>query len=141
MSWSGAEAERRQAGLIRIADVTAVDPGAARVKVSFGGESESVWVPFMVQRAGDALVWSPPVVGEQVVVASPSGQTSQGVILGSVYGGGFGAPSADGGSFELHLGGSVIVVTDGKISLSSNGSSVVLDSGGVTINGSRVDIN
>jgi phage baseplate assembly protein V len=141
VSWAGAEADRRQAGLVRFGNVTAVDAGNARVKVSFGGESVSAWLPFMVQRAGGALIWAPPVVGEQVVVASPGGETSQGVVLGSVFGGGFSAPSGDGGSFEVHLGSSKVVVTSDSIELSSNGSRLVLNAIGARLNGARVDLN
>lgn len=141
MSWYGAEGDRRQAGLVRMATVLEVDAANARVRVSFGGETRSAFIPFMVQRAGGAVVWSPPVVGEQVVVASPGGDTAQGVVLGSIYQSGFPAPSSDGASFEVHLGGSKIVVTDGSVVITSNGSSISLDASGVVINGARVDLN
>lgn len=141
MSWEQAEGDRRQAGLVRLATVVEVDPGSARVRVSFGGESKSALIPFMAQRAGGAVVWSPPVVGEQVVVASPGGDTAQGVVLGSIFQGGFPAPSADGGAFEVHLGASKIVITDASVLVSSNGSSILLDASGVKINGARVDLN
>jgi phage baseplate assembly protein V len=141
MSWNAAVADRRQAGLVRMGTITEVDAANARVRVSFGGETNSAFIPFMAQRAGGAVVWSPPVVGEQVVVASPGGDSAQGVVLGSIFQGGFPAPSADGGSFEVHLGGSKVVITDGSVVITSNGSSLSLDASGVKINGARVDLN
>ncbi|CAE7405628.1 xkdF [Symbiodinium microadriaticum] len=43
------------------------------------------WLPMLAPRAGNDRVWFPYDVGEQVLVLSPSGDLSQGVILGSLY--------------------------------------------------------
>ncbi|MGX9855778.1 phage baseplate assembly protein V [Limimaricola variabilis] len=141
MSYQASEAERRGAGMVRAARVVAVDAPKARAQVSFGGETQSAWLPFMAVRAGAALVWAPPVAGELVWVLSESGDTAQGVILGSAFTAANPSPSTEAEAVEVHLGGSKIVVLDGSISLKSNGSSLVLDAAGIRLNGARIDLN
>ena len=48
------------------------------------GEITSAWLPMMVSRAGNDRSWWPLEIGEQVVVLSPSGELTQGVVLGSI---------------------------------------------------------
>lgn len=123
-----AEMERRLANVMRIATITEVDPGAARARVSFGGEAQSAWLPFAIARAGGARVWAPPTQGEQVTVLSPGGDTAQGVIMGSLYSNAGTAPSSDGEAYRIDLpGGVVIEVSGGAISITAPGD--------VTVNG------
>lgn len=141
MSYGASETDRGVAGLIRHGTVTAVDPATGRAKVTFGGESESTWLPWTSPGAGTVKLWSPLAVGEQVVVASPGGDTSQGVIVGSIFSTANGSPSGDGGEFKMTLGASSISITAAGITLSSNGSTIVLAAGGITLNGARIDLN
>ncbi|MEO3478141.1 phage baseplate assembly protein V [Phaeobacter sp. CAU 1743] len=85
MSYGAAVNEQAREGIVRFGVVTAVDAGRARAKVSFGGESESGWLPWLALRAGAISVWAPPAIGEQVQVLSTSGDTAQGTILGSLF--------------------------------------------------------
>lgn len=114
-----ADLERRLASVVRFATITAVDAGNATAQVTFGGETSSAWLRFSSGRSGGARVWSPPVVGEQVVVFSPSGDTGQGVIVGSLPSAAFPPPSADGGTFQIDLPGVSISVSGGGISITS----------------------
>lgn len=108
-----AELERRLANAVRIGTITAVDPSAPRARVTFGGESQSGWIPFSVARAGAAVVWAPPVEGEQVLVASPGGDTAQAVIMGSLYSNA-GRPGSDDGSvYRVDLPNGVVIEIDG----------------------------
>lgn len=141
MSYQAAETERRGAGMVRTARVVSLDPGKARARVSFGGETESEWLPFMAMRAGAARVWAPPSVGEQVWVLSESGETAQGIILGAAFQDGIPQPSSTAEAVEVHLGGSLFIMTGDRILLSSNGSTLELDAAGIRLNGSRIDIN
>ncbi len=141
MSWGGSDQDRRLAGVIRIGTVMALDPATARARVSFGGESESDWLPFPSARAGRTRVWSPPEVGEQVMVAAPGGESNQALIVASVFQDAFPAPSADGASYEIHLGPSRIVMTEAAITIHSNGSEIVLDAAGIRATAPRIDLN
>ena len=85
MSYGAARNEQAREGIVRFGTVTDVDAAKARAKVSFGGESKSEWLPWLAERAGAISVWAPVSEGEQVIVLSESGETAQGVILGSVF--------------------------------------------------------
>lgn len=129
-----ADIERRLLNAVRLARITAVDPSNARARVTFGGDTESAWLQFSAGRAGGARVWAPPVVGEQVVVVCPSGDTAQGVILSSVPSDAFPAPSSDGGTYRMELPGGVsITIAGGTVDITAPG--------GVSINGSALTHN
>lgn len=123
---SSAEVERRLASFMRIARIVDVDPGSARARVTFGGETESAWLPFTTARAGGARVWSPPVVGEQVVVMAPDGNTAQAVIAGSLPSDQFPPPSSDGSTYQINLPGGVsISVAGGAVHITAPGGVIV----------------
>jgi phage baseplate assembly protein V len=141
VSWGQGEQERRLHGVVRIGTVTAVDPATARARVSLGGDAVSGWIPFTAIRAGGLNAWAPVTVGEQVVVASPGGDTAQGVIIGSLPSTSNGAPSVDGGEFRFEIGGSSISMTADGITLSSNGSTLTIDAAGITLTGAAINLN
>lgn len=141
MSWGTAETDRRLQSVIRMGTVTAVDPAAARCKVTLGGETETAWLPFPSPRSGAIQVWAPPTVGEQVVVAAPGGDTSQGLVIASLASDQFPWPSSDGGAFVVEIGGSRLEMTTDRIALSSNGSTLTMDASGIALNGARIDLN
>ena len=114
--------DRRLASLVRFATITEVDAGAARVRVSFGGETESAWLQFGTGRAGGARVWSPPVVGEQVIVTSPQGDTGQGVVTASLPSAAYPPPSSDAETYQIDLPGGVsISVNGGEVRITAPG--------------------
>lgn len=141
MSWGRGEQGRRLQCLIRIGRVTTVDPAKARVRVTFGGDSDSDWLPWLAQRAGVISEWAPPRVGEQVLVVSPGGETNQAVVIGSLFSTGDPAPSNDGEEYRVEIGGSSFSMTPDRITLSSNGSTLELDAAGIRLNGARIDLN
>lgn len=78
------DAERRLASLVMIGEVVAVNEAHARLKVESGGVLTN-WLPFVTSRAGEDRVWHIPEQGEQVVVVSPCGDPTQGVVIGSLF--------------------------------------------------------
>lgn len=136
-----AEIERRLANAVRYARITAVDAGAARARVSFGGDTESAWLPFTAGRAGAARVWAPPSVGEQVIVVSPGGDTAQGVISGSLPSTQFPSPSGDGDAVALELGAVTITLSADGAVVAVGGVSFAITAGGVAITGGTVTHN
>lgn len=74
------------ATLIRIGTVTAVDLAAARCRVRYGDPDdddpgETPPIRWLTPRAGQTRIWSPPSVGEQVILLSPDGQVGAAVAL------------------------------------------------------------
>ena len=74
------------AALIRIGTITEVDLDAARCTVRYGdpddddpGETPPIrWLAF---RAGMTRIWSPPSVGEQVLLLAPDGQLGNAIAV------------------------------------------------------------
>lgn len=66
--------------------------GIPTVLVHVGGEAPGTftrtWMPWLVARAGGDAEWWAPDVEEQVMVLAPSGNLSQGIIIGSLLRGG-----------------------------------------------------
>ena len=116
MSYAVSEADRRIANIISVGRVTAVDPAnsAARVQI---GDLLTPFIQVGQLGAGAIQFWWMPSVGEQVVVAAPSGDMAQAMIICSIYAGN--APSSDAGTpminlngGEIHVNGDMIVSGD-----------------------------
>jgi phage baseplate assembly protein V len=95
-----AELERRLANVVRHGVIAEADYDAARVRVRYdtdesGSPVLTSWLPWQTRRAGAAIEWWAPEVGEQVTVLSPSGEFSQGVVLPALFSTAHPAPSAD----------------------------------------------
>ena len=154
--------ERRVAGVMRHGTVAEVDAGHQRMRLDFGpahgeqGRFLSPWLPY-AQFSGALRVHTPPTVGQQFTVMSPSGDFQQAVAVPLTHHAGNPSPSTAGdenvityGNVRMTLaddlvrvdvGGSLLKMTAAEITLSTNGSSIVLNAGGVTINGARIDLN
>ena len=78
------ELDRRLANLIKLGTIQEIDHKKARVRIQMGKICTD-WLPWVTSRAGNLRSWSPPNIGEQVVVMSPSGDLGQGVVLPSLY--------------------------------------------------------
>lgn len=156
---NAAELLRLIQNLIRLGTIAEVDHDAARVRVK-SGDLLTGWLPWADARAGTTRTWSPPTIGEQVLVFAPGGDTENSVALTALYQTAHPAPSSsadvfhaampDGAVFEYdhathrmtaQTGPSSIVMDRQKIRLASNGSSIKLDASGITLNGSRIDLN
>lgn len=145
--WAQAETERILANLIRIGVVTELDDANARVKVRTGGLITD-WLPWLTHRACEDRSWWAPEPGEQVVVLSPYGDQSQAVVMPAIYQTAYPAPAnlrttsrvefkdgafveydreghhyhldvPAGGSITLHIGGTTLLLEDGKTTLST----------------------
>lgn len=154
--------ERRVAGVMRHGTVAEVDPGRQRMRLDFGpahggqGRFLSPWLPY-AQFSGALRVHTPPTVGQQFTVMSPSGDFQQAVAVPLTHHAGNPSPSTAGdenvityGNVRMTLsddlvhvdvGGSLLKMTAAEITLSTHGSSIVLNADGVTINGARIDLN
>ncbi|RJF92990.1 phage baseplate assembly protein V [Sphingomonas cavernae] len=81
-----AQSEDRPMGdLIRLGTIAEVDLAGARCTVDLDDELTTDWVPWFAPRAGETAIWSPPSVGEQVLLISPEGDMESAVALLGVY--------------------------------------------------------
>lgn len=131
------EIERLMANMIRIGVIAELDAPNARVKCNVGGMTTD-WLPWLTGRAGATRTWSAPRPGEQVVVLSPYGDLTQGIVLLSIYQDDHAAPATsqdkettvypDGSTVEYDSASNTLTVT-------------VAASGNVVINCKHATIN
>lgn len=76
------ELNRRASNIIQYGAIKEVDYANAKVKVEIG-DLTTAWIPWTTKSSHNS-VWQAPEIGEQVVMASPSGELNQGCIIGSL---------------------------------------------------------
>lgn len=157
--------KRRVSNGVVVGKIMAVDHEKGRYRLE-AGDLESDWLPMSTPRAGKTSIYSSYEEGEQVVLVSPSGDLSQAVIIGAVATGETQAGDkgnihrikypdgtvveydheakrykmdvADGGSFELNIGGGATIVGSGD-TLTLKAGAIKLESATLTHN--DVDIS
>ncbi|NDO80092.1 baseplate assembly protein [Citrobacter sp. NCU1] len=70
--------------LVRIGTVLDVDEERYLARVETG-ENKTDWIRWGVERAGEAVTWWAPTVGEQVFIFCPCGEMETAFIGGSLY--------------------------------------------------------
>ena len=90
---SSAELYRLLCNLLRVGTVQLVDHANAKIRVQTGGLTTH-WVRWLEHRAGHTVTWSPPTVGEQVLLLSPGGDLSAAIALRGLYSDAAPAPTA-----------------------------------------------
>lgn len=71
------------AAIVRVGTIAAVDLAFGTVEVDTG-DVRTASIPFSTGRAGDTKVWSPPTVGEQVLLVCPGGDIEGAVVIGAI---------------------------------------------------------
>jgi phage baseplate assembly protein V len=79
-----AELQRKVANIIRIGIIKEIDYVKAKVRVKIG-EFLTDFLPWITSKAGKNRSWAPPDMNEQVIVFSPLGELSLGVVLAGIY--------------------------------------------------------
>lgn len=84
-SMSGTTDIQRVIGdLVREGEVVSLDHATGTARVQFADELTTGDIPWLAIRAGSTRTWSPPAIGEQVMVLAPEADTARGVIIGSL---------------------------------------------------------
>lgn len=83
-SFAISELNRKLANIIRIGLVKEVDYEKAKVRVKIG-DIVTDYLPWITSKAGKDRDWSAPDIDEQVMVFSPPGEISLGVVLRGIY--------------------------------------------------------
>lgn len=110
-----AELLRLLHNLIRTGTVAEVDHEAARVRVQAGGNL-TTWLPWLEARAGSTRTWSPPTVGEQVMVLSPDGDLAGGIVLTGIYQEAHPAPSSSPAKWQAVMPDGAVLEYDHQAS-------------------------
>lgn len=125
--------------LIRFGSVASVDLAAARCTVKFDDDVESAPIRWIESRHGATSTWTPPSVGEQVVLLCPAGEIGAGVALRGLSCAAF--PPADNRAIDLvKFGDDAVLSYDAAahemiINLPAGATITATADGGVTING------
>ncbi len=86
--------------LIRLGSIASVDLAAARCIVRYGdlddedGGAETPPIRWLASRAGQTRAWSPPSVGEQVLLLVPDGQIAAAIALVGIWSDAFPPPGS-----------------------------------------------
>ncbi|ATI54498.1 phage baseplate assembly protein V [Sphingomonas melonis] len=88
--------QRLVGDLLREGTIESVELGAGMCRVRIADDFVTGPIPWAVTRIGKTRVWSPPSVGEQVLVASPEGDTMRAIIIGSLQSDANPHPASDG---------------------------------------------
>ncbi|OAM02914.1 phage baseplate assembly protein V [Wolbachia endosymbiont of Dactylopius coccus] len=146
-----AELQRKVANIIRIGVVKEVDYEKAKVRVKIG-EFLTDYLPWITSKAGKDRDWSPPDIDEQVLVLSPLGELSLGIVLPGIYQEKYPALEnkkeinsvkfQDGTKFTYdkekhHL---EIEVVD-KITLKAGGSRIEMTKSGIKLKADKINLN
>ncbi|WP_253303091.1 phage baseplate assembly protein V [Wolbachia endosymbiont of Phyllotreta cruciferae] len=145
------ELQRKLANIVRIGIVKEIDYEKAKVRVKIG-EFLTDWLPWITSKAGKDRDWCPPDIDEQVVILSPLGELSLGVVLPGIYQQKYSAPEnkkevssltfQDGTklSYDKDKHHLEIEVLD-KITLKAGESSIEMTKKGIKLKGKRIDLN
>ncbi|RDE05020.1 phage baseplate assembly protein V [Sphingomonas aracearum] len=131
--------------LAREGVVVSVDLAAGTARVQLVGEGEDGEdlltgdVPWLAPRLGKTSAWSPPSIGEQVLLLCPEADTTRGIILGSL--------SSDANPHAGNDTSTVLMFGDGAVlrydpvqhaldaALADGGTAVIEARGGITLKG------
>ncbi|WP_265044155.1 phage baseplate assembly protein V [Wolbachia endosymbiont (group A) of Epagoge grotiana] len=150
-SFAISELNRKVANIIRIGVIKEIDYEKAKVRVKIG-ELLTDFLPWITSRAGEERSWLPPSINEQVVILSPLGELSLGVVLSGIYQQKYAAPEnkkeinsvkfQDGTKFTYDKGKHhlEIEVVD-KITLKAGESSIEMTKDSIKLKARRVDLN
>ncbi|WP_313539748.1 phage baseplate assembly protein V [Sphingomonas sp.] len=123
--------------LMRLGTIETLDlaQGTVRVRV---GEIVTGDIPFAASRAGAVRIWSPPSLGEQVLLFCPEGDVEAGIILGALFCDAHPAPTSDG-TFLIDFADGTRISYDPQahklaITLSASGAAEITAPGGLTLN-------
>lgn len=138
-----ADLNRRLESLIRLGSIAEVDHAGRKLRVKTGGLLTG-WLPWPAEVGRNYRRWRPLRTGTQVVLACPSGDPAQAVIIQILYTTALNAPSADpdidliefeDGSYIQHNN------ENGQLKVHAAGDMHLTADGNIVINATRVDIN
>ena len=166
------ELSRRIAGMLRVGVVEEIDYGGTRLRVRIGyggpGDIETSWLPWPGSLGRNRVDWTPLKPGQQVLLASPSGDLAQAVVVALLHVDSDPPPSTaetldvvqfrsgtgvvhDAETGDVVVTGArdvtldverdVIVRADRHINVTVDGDATITASGNARITAARIDLN
>lgn len=133
------DTQRLIGDIVREGTVVSVDLAGGTARVEFADELVTGDLPWLQMRAGSTRTWSPPAVGEQVVVLAPEADTTRGIIIGSLSSDAHPHPANDASSLTEYEDGARIgydPVAHALTAVLPAGATVRIDAnGGLSIKG------
>ncbi|CAM8673035.1 phage baseplate assembly protein V [Sphingobium sp.] len=131
--------ERLTGEILRYGTIASVDLGNATCTVE-SGDIVTGDLPWVAQRAGAVLAWSPPTVGEQCLLLAPEGDLACGLVIVGLYSDACPAPSSSPDITLLKFPDGAILSYDHAAhalaaTLPAGGTVAITADGGVTIDG------
>lgn len=138
-----ADFQRLLGDLMRLGTVASIDRTAGTCRVAIG-DLETGDIPWLAARSGGTRIWSPPSIGEQVLVLCPEADTAAGLVVGSLSSDAHPAPADDESSLAEYADGARIGYDPVAHALTATlpaGATVTIDAaGGLTFKGNvRID--
>ncbi|MDN2701501.1 phage baseplate assembly protein V [Janthinobacterium sp. SUN100] len=121
--------------LIRLGTIAEVEGAKARVRL--GPTLTTEWLKWATRRAGSTRTWSAPTVGEQVIVFSPGGDLTRGIIVPALYSQEFDAPETSDSIHTTHYPDGAVVQYDHA----THALTALLPDGTTTITADKVTSN
>lgn len=145
------ELTRKLANLLRVGTIELVDAREARAKVRCG-DIVTTWLPWFSRRAGNDREWWAPEKGEQVLLISPDGEMSQGLILPGLYQNAHPAPSqsqdvfyrefSDGATIEYDRAAHVLKTNiPGDVHITAKGTISATAGEKITLTAQQIELN
>lgn len=99
------DTQRLIGDLAREGTIASVDHANGTCRVQIADELITGDIPWLCSRVGKTRVWSPPSVGEQVLVLAPEADTDRAIVIGSL--------SSDANPHAANDGSTVLEFNDG----------------------------
>lgn len=90
------DTQRLIGDLAREGTIASVDLANGTCTVQIADELITGDIPWLCSRLGNTRVWSPPSVGEQVLVLAPEADTERAIVIGSLSSDASPHPASDG---------------------------------------------
>ncbi|MCP4027805.1 MAG: phage baseplate assembly protein V [Sphingomonas sp.] len=103
-----ADLQRLLGDLAREGVIVSVDRSAGTARVEFAEGLTTGNIPWLSPRAGKTRIWSPPSVGECVLVLAPEADATRGIIVGSLSSSAHPHPAQDGSTLAEFEDGATI---------------------------------
>ena len=121
--------------LIRLGTIAEVKEAEARVQL--GPTLTTEWLNWSTLRAGSRRIWSAPTIGEKVIVFSPGGDLTRGIVVPALYSQEFDAPESSDIIHTTHSADGVVVQYDHA----AHALTATLPGGTATITANKVTSN
>lgn len=134
------ELHRMLTNMLRVGTVSAVDYAKFQIRVQSGSITTD-WIRWFEVRAAATTTWSPPELGEQVMLLSPCGDMTAAVALRGIHSHSVPPPTISANNHRCQFpDGGVINYNHATSQLTINikGTSFVFAKSGITIDGGGV---